>query len=193
MIGEAAALCVVAEPFRPYEVQRCFDATHGYILSSDSKFIKGTERTEWSDHIALANYYVPRLRREFRNGDLRTEVIVREATLLSSVDPALFVTPAGAQEISGCYEPTPPKDIEKPEPSYTSKARKKKVQGWLSLDVQIGGSGLVENAFIVESLEPTLDRTSIDTVKKKWRFEPSTCSGVPVPNEFVVEVSFNLF
>lgn len=192
-MGEVMARCVFAVPFRGYEIEGCFDASHGYILTLDSKLFKDAGRTEWGDYLELTNHFVPRQRRESRNGDLVTEVVVREVSLLSSVDPALFASPAGAQEIPGCYDPMPPKPKEKPEPAYSREARMQKIQGRMSLDVQIDGRGLVESAFVVEPLEPTLDRAAIDKVKKHWRFEPATCSGVPVPAEFAVEFSFHLF
>src|SRR5439155_929345 len=110
-----------------------------------------------------------------------------------SVDPALFTPPAGAEQIESCNDPEFPKPIRKPEPAYTSIARFKRVQGIVTLDVKIDRQGDVEDAALLESLDPGLDDSAVQTVKKKWKFQPAHCGAISIPAEVMVEISFRLF
>jgi TonB family protein len=87
---------------------------------------------------------------------------------------------------------TAPSPIYKPDPAYTPEARRDKLEGmvklWIVIDTLGNVSDVQENS---EPLGDGLDKSAIDTVKK-WRFNPSTRNGVPVPVRVALDISFRL-
>ncbi len=188
--GQATARCFYGKPIRIVKAEDCFDANHGFFLSSTDSAGSGVRRTEFSEYLSLGDHLIPRQRRDFRNHELIREANVRETSLIQHVDPGMFAPPTGAIQIGGCQSPVPPKPIAIPNPAYAPEARKAKVNGTVALEVQIDARGSIESVTVVEPLTPDLDGTSVETIKNKWRFEPATCSGTPVPFETPVEVDF---
>jgi TonB family protein len=89
--------------------------------------------------------------------------------------------------------PTHPWPIYKPEPPYSSQARRDKLQGTVGLEIDINAQGNVTDVREVgKRLGEGLDEKAIETVKT-WRFLPATLDGVPVPTHVVVEIHFRLF
>jgi TonB family protein len=191
--GEATAKCISAQPSQSYGAEECFDAGQGFLVHTSARDLTGTRSTELSDYTDLGGHFLPRQRRDFRKGKLVAEADVREASLLREVDPAIFSPPAGAVRVPHCENPVPPTPTSHPEPPYPNWARINRISGTVALDVQIDAQGRIEDAAVVQALNPGLDLSAVETIKKSWRFEPATCSGVPVPFEFLVEVSFRLF
>ena len=181
--GKVALRCFSLKPIKTKE---CFDADQGFFLNSSDNATSGRIRIEFSDYFRLGEHFVPRRKQEFRDDHPVVEVIIRDASLNHQVDSATFAPAPGATRIGGCLSPALPKPIAEPTPG----ARRAKVTGTVALEVMIDSHGSIENAAVVESLDPDLDGKAVETIKKKWRFEPATCSGVPVPFEFVVEVDF---
>jgi len=85
-----------------------------------------------------------------------------------------------------------PKPIFKPEPPYTDKARKDKVQGTVQLLLVVDAEGKVSDAKVVKALDPGLDASALRTVRT-WQFQPATRDGKPVPVKVTVEVDFRLY
>jgi TonB family protein len=86
---------------------------------------------------------------------------------------------------------TAPRKISGAQPSYTDSARERKIAGTVILQAIIAADGTVPDVHVVRSLEPSLDQSSIDTIKT-WRFEPGTKDGKPVPVQVNIETSFRL-
>ncbi len=82
-----------------------------------------------------------------------------------------------------------PVPIYKPEPSYTKKARKKKLQGTVVLWIVVDAQGNVTDERVVKPLGLGLDEKALETVRT-WKFKPASRNGVPLPVRVVVEVSF---
>lgn len=188
--GEITAKCVVAQPFQSQLVEDCFDADKGFLAHSGTKDSTGIASTELSDYLNLGGKFLPRQRRDFHKGKQIAEVKVREAFVLHEVDPADFSPPVGGVRIPHCDDHVAPKPISYPDPEYTTSARVNRITGTVVLDVEIGIQGQAEDVVLLEALDPGLDHSAVDTIKRKWRFEPATCSGAPVPAEIRVEVSF---
>lgn len=87
------------------------------------------------------------------------------------------------------HEPVP---IQKPDPSYTEKARQARLQGFTVLWIVVGADGDVKDAIVVKPLGLGLDQSALRTVLT-WKFEPATKDGVPIPVRVMVEVAFKLF
>lgn len=84
-----------------------------------------------------------------------------------------------------------PKGIYTPQPEYTDKARRKKINGVVLLSFVVAKDGSVRDPAVTKSLESSLDQQSLDTVKK-WRFEPATKDGQPVAVRIQAEMSFHI-
>jgi protein TonB len=110
------------------------------------------------------------------------------AVLVSSV----VVAPAIAQDV---YLPsaavTLPTAIRSPAPPYTPDAMLRRIQGAVSLQVDVRPDGTVGTVALVKSLYPELDETAVATVRQ-WRFTPGTKDGKPVAVRVSVEVEFRL-
>jgi protein TonB len=85
--------------------------------------------------------------------------------------------------------PTP---IRMPQPSYTQEAIRDNVTGAVVLRVVIDEQGRVRVLKVVRSV-PALDEEAIRVVESRWRFQPATKNGRPVPALSDLVVRFNLY
>ena len=106
---------------------------------------------------------------------------------LSVPAPAPIVAPPGAD-----FDVPPRKLPENEPPEYPVDARENRLEGRVSLVVQVIASGSVSQVSIDNSSgHKVLDDAAIRAVKK-WRFEPATLDGVAVPAEIIVPIRFTL-
>ncbi len=87
---------------------------------------------------------------------------------------------------------TPPRATYMPSAEYSDKARKKKIQGTVLLQIVITAEGTVRDAKVTTSLEPSLDKQALLSVKS-WKFQPAMKDGVPVAVQLAAQVSFHLY
>jgi periplasmic protein TonB len=87
---------------------------------------------------------------------------------------------------------TPPKGIYMPNPQYSEKGRKKKINGTVLVTIIVNADGTVRDAKVTRGLERSLDQQAIVAVSK-WKFEPATKDGKPVAVHVPVEVDFRLY
>jgi feruloyl esterase len=108
-------------------------------------------------------------------------------------DAANFECVKGKPEIVSLEDPSvsPPRPVHTPEPPYSKAARKKGVEGYVTLHATIGEDGMAYDITLVKSLEPSLDESAIETVKK-WKFKPATRNGRPVTVEMNMEIGFRI-
>ncbi|MGH9321527.1 MAG: energy transducer TonB [Vicinamibacteria bacterium] len=91
--------------------------------------------------------------------------------------------------------PTPdvgPSPIRMPQPSYTREAIRDNVTGTVVLRVVIDEQGKVQVLKVLRSI-PELDEEAIRVVESRWRFQPATKNGRPVPALSDLVVRFNLY
>jgi len=129
-----------------------------------------------------------------------TSTIEVNFRLLADPPPAAS-TPAGQAAIgqavpdNGVFRVgggvTAPKLILKVEPEYTEEARLAAYDGTVILYVEIGTNGLAQSIKVTRGLGLGLDEKAVEAVSK-WRFEPGTRFGVPVPVAATIEVNFRL-
>ncbi len=79
----------------------------------------------------------------------------------------------------------------KTEPEYSEEARKAKLQGSVTLRVEIDARGQVQNIALAQGLGFGLDEQAMAAVRK-WRFRSATRNGKPVPTRAMVQVTFRL-
>lgn len=77
----------------------------------------------------------------------------------------------------------------RPDPDYTEKARRAKLEGFIVLWLVLGVNGNVEKAAVKKSIGLGLDQNALRTIRQ-WRFTPATRNGVPIPYRVEVELSF---
>ena len=87
---------------------------------------------------------------------------------------------------------TPPRPIYTPNPEYTDRARKKKLQGTVLVALVVTSEGEPRDVAVIKKLDPGLDNKALEVVRS-WKFEPATKDGKPVAVHLQVEVSFRLY
>jgi len=66
---------------------------------------------------------------------------------------------------------TPPRPIYTPEPEYTDRARKKKLQGTVLVALVLTSEGKPRDVAVIKKLDPDLDNKAVEAVRS-WKFEP---------------------
>ena len=81
--------------------------------------------------------------------------------------------------------------IRKVEPDYTEKALKAKLQGVVTLAVEVWQDGKTHNIRVLRGLGMGLDEKAIEAVEQ-WVFEPGRKNGQPVKVAAQIRVSFRI-
>jgi len=84
----------------------------------------------------------------------------------------------------------PPLPIYSPSPHYDPPPNQHSVRGTVFLSATVGADGLVTDIEVEKSLDPTLDQTAIDTLRR-WRFDPAVEDGKPIPFNIHDQMAFN--
>jgi TonB family protein len=108
-------------------------------------------------------------------------------TLLGAGAPPATQKPAPLR-ISGVVMQT--KLIHADPPKYPEEARKKNIQGVVTLQVIVGKNGAVESAKATDG--PKELTKAAENAVKHWRYETTLLNGKPVEVETIVEVGFKL-
>lgn len=87
---------------------------------------------------------------------------------------------------------TTPKPVYHPDPEYTDRARRKKINGNIVVSFIVTQEGRVRNPEIKRGLDKDLDQQALATVSK-WRFEPALKDGKPVEVRLNAELTFRLY
>ncbi len=86
---------------------------------------------------------------------------------------------------------TPPVLLRQVEPDYPEEARRAKVQGFVTISVEIDENGRVRVLRVLQPAGLGLDEKAIEAVKQ-WRFKPAMRDGRPVAAPAQIQVSFRL-
>ena len=84
-----------------------------------------------------------------------------------------------------------PVAIKRVEPLYTDLARKARVEGVVIIEAIIDRNGDVTDVRILKPLPLGLDTSALEAVKR-WKFQPGTLNGQPVPVIYNLTVNFRL-
>ncbi len=85
----------------------------------------------------------------------------------------------------------PPMLKSKDEPSFTEAARERRLQGKVTLAMVVGETGAPAAIWVTQPLGLGLDEEAVKAVSR-WRFDPGTKDGQPVPVITAVEVNLRL-
>jgi TonB family protein len=85
-----------------------------------------------------------------------------------------------------------PHPIFQPAPEYDDKARKKKIEGTVTLSIIVTKEGQTADIRVINGLTPGLDQQAIKAVSR-WRFEPAVQEGKPCPMRINVQAQFRLY
>ena len=87
----------------------------------------------------------------------------------------------------------PPKPTKSPTPRYTPEAKRRRIQGDVSLQCVVNTDGRCEDIKIIASLDNVygLDERAVETARD-WRFTPGMLNGKPVKVRINIDFSFNL-
>jgi protein TonB len=98
---------------------------------------------------------------------------------------------AGSQNVG--HKISAPVPLLQPDAEYSDDARRKGISGICLIQLIVDAYGMPQNVHIIKSLEPSLDQSAIEAVKK-YRFKPAMIDGTrPVPVVVNVEVNFRLY
>jgi TonB family protein len=79
-----------------------------------------------------------------------------------------------------------------PNPEYTDKARKRKLNGTVVVAMIVTPESTVRDPKVIKSLDKDLDKQALAAVRR-WIFEPATKDGIPVAVHLKAEVDFRLY
>jgi TonB family protein len=85
-----------------------------------------------------------------------------------------------------------PRPLYTPDPDYDNKARKKRIQGVVTLSVIVTKEGRTADIRVIKTLTPGLDQQAIKCISR-WRFEPVEQDGQPCPMRVNIQVQFHLY
>jgi TonB family protein len=85
-----------------------------------------------------------------------------------------------------------PKPVYAPNPEYTEKARRKKINGVVVVAMIVTAEGKVCDVKVIKSLDPGLDKQAVLAVRT-WKFQPATKDGEPVAVHLKTEVDFRIY
>jgi protein TonB len=85
---------------------------------------------------------------------------------------------------------TMPRILSEVKPTYTAAMISSGTQGIVRLDCVVLPSGRVGHTRVTQSLGAQFDAEAVRTLRR-WRFQPGTKDGTPVPVEVFVEISFD--
>jgi TonB family protein len=126
---------------------------------------------------------------------IHSAALVAAFTLLLGGTALLAQDPPqnSSEVVYGQFDPgiTRAKATYQPNPEYSDRAARKKIQGDVRLSIVVTAEGTVRDPQVTRSLDKDLDRNAVECVKK-WKFEPAIKDGKPVATHVAVEVSFHM-
>ncbi len=108
--------------------------------------------------------------------------------LVSPTAPPAY-RPPGPRRVGG--DVLPPVKRHAPPPRYPEIARAARIEGIVYLEAVIDATGQVTRIEVIQGLRLGLDEAAVDAVSR-WRFDPATYNGKPVPVIYNLTIYFKL-
>lgn len=87
---------------------------------------------------------------------------------------------------------TPPRVIYGPDPHYTDRALRAKIEGSVLISLTVTAAGEVGEATVTNGLDKDLEKEALAAVST-WRFQPATQDGKPVAKRIDVTITFHVY
>ena len=84
-----------------------------------------------------------------------------------------------------------PRVVASVQPQYTQEAKDAKIQGTVTVGVEVNAEGKAQNMYIIRSLDKGLDENAMAAIRE-WTFQPGEKDGKPVIVAATIEVNFRL-
>lgn len=88
--------------------------------------------------------------------------------------------------------PPVPQVIYNPAPEFSEEARRKGVEGVVTLRLTVSESGDVTDAVVIQGAGYGLDEKALEAVRR-WKFKPPLKDGQPISSTITVETAFHLY
>lgn len=98
-----------------------------------------------------------------------------------------FMVTDGERVVAADYKP--PKIIRQGAAFYPHSLIDSGLRGEVIVDYTVDIEGRVTRAFVAKSLNPAFDESALAAVRK-WKFEPATSKGVPIPERRLADIRF---
>lgn len=107
-------------------------------------------------------------------------------------DSKTFRVPAGASRWADCSsELMLGKLLERPTPSYPTKEKEKGLGGEVIAYAIVGTDGRLHQVTPIKAPISAITTSTLNALRR-WRYEPASCDGVPVPVVTFVTATFTL-
>ncbi len=118
-------------------------------------------------------------------------VVTQNGKVIYRLPPAEQQAATGASAASeGSGDVSANRLIHRVEPQYPADASARRIQGLVTLDVQVGADGAVHNVSVVQG-DPVLAEAAVEAVMQ-WRYQPYSVNGRPVERKTRVTIRFTL-
>jgi TonB family protein len=107
-----------------------------------------------------------------------------------SPNPESYCFPTGGRVYAGGAGIKPPRATKMQDPEYDETSRRAEVHGTSTFAVAIDDSGKPADALLISGGNARLNYDSIIALRK-WRFDPATRDGKPIPVVIRMEMNFN--
>jgi TonB family protein len=186
-IDDVPARCIEIESVRGDEKEQremCVRADTGYLIYGQM----GERRYSYSEFGPVG----PRSRPRHIVVDFNsTDKVVADVNykLVEKFDPVGFEPIVDGEVRNVCTTTRSPAAKFAPDPKYPPSVPHG-YKGKIIVDVKVATDGHVLNAAALQSLQPEIDASAVETVKT-WQFEPGTCDGNPVTSFTRVTVTYH--
>src|SRR5580700_9102345 len=183
---------------KPYSLHRkfafCFDKKSGVLLEKIFPETRPRNVVDISCNYGLfhkfGDRWFPREMACSEDRHKRIEANIAELSAEPSPDPALFTPPPGAIEIGRCSgNSQPPVATFTPDPELPFGSRDEASRVTVMLSVVVDPKGKAQNIRVLRPWRKDYDKSALETVRR-WRFQPATCNGDPMPVQIRVDVDF---
>jgi TonB family protein len=179
--------CVQAHVKLRGRFEFCFDSDSGALVSQHV----GGLVYQYQDYVSRDGRAYPRTILGSVDGRHVVEAHVEALEDQPVVEQSMFMPPADAQARPGCIHPEPAVELEKGPPVYPHDARMRGIIGTVVVYVLVGSDGRAAGQYVVRSAGMDFDNATREAIAG-WRWKPSTCEGVPVPEETLIRIEYRL-
>jgi TonB family protein len=136
--------------------------------------------------------YAAFLQRQGRDDDAKP-LLAQAADIRKQLDAqsTQFRQTAGVTAFRVGNGVSPPTLAYKVEPEYSEEAHLTRFQGTVVVYAEIGADGTAQNMRVIRSVGLGLDEKALQAISK-WKFNPGTKDGQPVPVAATIDVNFRL-